>query len=85
MDAELSHLDRGQYHSDRWQDTAEFLRQESAAWSHSYDSAFCLENGMVMGQLKTAEKSNEITAIPELLKTNAKTEKLNISFRMYYY
>ena len=48
-------------------------------------SAFCVENGMVMGQLKTAEKSNEITAIPELLKTNAKTEKLNISFRMYYY
>lgn len=31
-------------------------------------SAFCVENGMVMGQLKTAEKSNEITAIPEFLK-----------------
>ncbi|GAB2581474.1 ISAs1 family transposase [Nitrincola alkalisediminis] len=31
-------------------------------------SAFCVENSMVIGQLKTAEKSNEITAIPELLK-----------------
>jgi len=30
-------------------------------------SAWCSENQMVLGQLKTAEKSNEITAIPELL------------------
>lgn len=32
-------------------------------------SAWSLENGMVLGQVKTDEKSNEITAIPELLKT----------------
>ena len=31
-------------------------------------SAFAAENGLVLGQTKTAEKSNEITAIPELLK-----------------
>ncbi len=31
-------------------------------------SAFAAENGVVLGQTKTAEKSNEITAIPELLK-----------------
>ena len=31
-------------------------------------SAFAVENGVVLGQTKTAEKSNEITAIPELLK-----------------
>lgn len=31
-------------------------------------SAWALENKMVLGQVKTREKSNEITAIPELLK-----------------
>lgn len=30
-------------------------------------SAWASENGIVMGQVKTEEKSNEITAIPELL------------------
>ena len=30
-------------------------------------SAFASENGLVLGQVKTATKSNEITAIPELL------------------
>ena len=30
-------------------------------------SAFAAENGVVLGQIKTEEKSNEITAIPELL------------------
>jgi len=30
-------------------------------------SAWASENGMIMGQVKTDEKSNEITAIPELL------------------
>lgn len=30
-------------------------------------SAFAAENGMVLGQIKTEEKSNEITAIPALL------------------
>lgn len=46
---------------------------------HSYDrksgkgaihmvSAWASENQMVLGQIKTEEKSNEITAIPELLK-----------------
>ena len=32
-------------------------------------SAFVRENGMVLGQVKTDEKSNEITAIPELLQS----------------
>lgn len=32
-------------------------------------SAWACENNMVLGQVKTDEKSNEITAIPELLKT----------------
>lgn len=31
-------------------------------------SAWSVENGVVLGQVKTDEKSNEITAIPELLK-----------------
>lgn len=31
-------------------------------------SAFAAENGVVLGQVKTEEKSNEITAIPALLK-----------------
>ncbi len=30
-------------------------------------SAFASANGVVLGQIKTEEKSNEITAIPELL------------------
>ena len=31
-------------------------------------SAWASEHGMLLGQVRTAEKSNEITAIPELLK-----------------
>ncbi len=31
-------------------------------------SAFATQNGVVMGQLKTDKKSNEITAIPKLLR-----------------
>lgn len=31
-------------------------------------SAWAVENGIVLGQIKTSEKSNEITAIPELIK-----------------
>ena len=31
-------------------------------------SAWACANGLVLGQIKTEEKSNEITAIPELLK-----------------
>ena len=34
-------------------------------------SAWSVENGVVLGQVKTEEKSNEITAIPELLKVLA--------------
>ena len=34
-------------------------------------TAFAAENDIILGQLRTAEKSNEITAIPELLKTLA--------------
>jgi predicted transposase YbfD/YdcC len=32
-------------------------------------TAFAAENDIILGQLRTAEKSNEITAIPELLST----------------
>jgi len=32
-------------------------------------SAFCHANGVSLAQVKTAEKSNEITAIPELIKS----------------
>jgi hypothetical protein len=32
------------------------------------DSAWAVENGIVLGQVKTDEKSSEITAIPELIK-----------------
>ena len=31
-------------------------------------SAWCCQNALVLGQIKTDEKSNEITAIPELIK-----------------
>lgn len=34
-------------------------------------TAFAAENDIILGQLRTAEKSNEITAIPELLNTLA--------------
>ena len=68
MDSELSYLAEGS-----------IIAIDGKTLRSSYDksrlrgaihmiSAFCVENGMVMGQLKTAEKSNEITAIPELLK-----------------
>jgi len=42
-------------------------RGESRAFVHMV-SAFSAANGLVYGQVKTDEKSNEITAIPELLK-----------------
>jgi predicted transposase YbfD/YdcC len=32
-------------------------------------NAWCVENGISLGQVKTNEKSNEITAIPELIKS----------------
>jgi predicted transposase YbfD/YdcC len=32
-------------------------------------NAWCVENGISLGQVKTSEKSNEITAIPELIKS----------------
>jgi predicted transposase YbfD/YdcC len=32
-------------------------------------NAWCAENGISLGQIKTREKSNEITAIPELIKS----------------
>jgi predicted transposase YbfD/YdcC len=34
-------------------------------------SAWACANGLVIGQMKTGAKSNEITAIPQLLKTLA--------------
>ncbi|WP_394201720.1 ISAs1 family transposase [Shewanella waksmanii] len=34
---------------------------------HPYGLCFCHTIGVVIGQLKTEEKSNEITAIPDLL------------------
>ena len=34
-------------------------------------TAFAAENAIILGQLRTAAKSNEITAIPELLNTLA--------------
>jgi hypothetical protein len=49
---------------------------DGKTWRGSHDthrssihlvSAFASEAGMVLGQMKTAQKSNEITAIPELL------------------
>lgn len=41
-------------------------RKENKAAIHMV-SAWAHENGVVLGQVQTAEKSNEITAIPELL------------------
>ena len=32
-------------------------------------NAWCVENRISLGQIKTSDKSNEITAIPELIKT----------------
>lgn len=43
-----------------------FNRKDKLSAIHMV-SAFAAENGVVLGQIKTAEKSNEITAIPTLL------------------
>lgn len=67
-----------------WQSLRAFLDQEHIAIDGktaraSYDtaagksaihivSAWAVKNGMVLGQIKTNDKSNEITAIPELIK-----------------
>ena len=45
-------------------------RQANRAAIHMV-SAWASENGLVLGQLKTEEKSNEITAIPQLLRALA--------------
>lgn len=37
--------------------------------SHTIVSAWAQKNGVAIGQEKVRDKSNEITAIPELLKT----------------
>ena len=42
-------------------------------------SAFCAANEVVIGQVKTAEKSDEITAIPELLVIYPKHSIVNIN------
>ena len=58
----------------------EIIAIDGKTLRHSYDtasdkpaihmvSAWACKNNLVLGQLKTKEKSNEITAIPELLKT----------------
>ena len=43
------------------------LRRASNKAANHMVSAFAAENSVVLGQVKTAEKSNEITAIPQLL------------------
>jgi len=45
-------------------------------------SAWCSENNLVMGQVKTKDKSNEITAIPELLDFTA-YKRCNCDYRCY--
>ena len=58
----------------------EIIAIDGKTLRHSYDtasdkpaihmvSAWACKNNLVLGQVKTKEKSNEITAIPELLKT----------------
>ena len=58
-DGELIAIDgktlRGSYHRDDRQSTLHMV------------NAFATDNRMVLGQVKTAQKSNEITAIPELI------------------
>ena len=44
-----------------------YNRQDRASTIHMI-SAYASSNKLVLGQLKTEEKSNEITAIPELIK-----------------
>lgn len=59
--------------------SGELIAIDGKTLRHSYDtkqglraihmvSAWAVKNRLVLGQIKTAEKSNEITAIPELLK-----------------
>jgi len=59
--------------------SGELIAIDGKTLRHSYDtkqdcraihmvSAWSVKNRLVLGQIKTAEKSNEITAIPELLK-----------------
>ncbi len=44
-----------------------YNREDRASTIHMI-SAYASSNKLVLGQLKTEEKSNEITAIPELIK-----------------
>ena len=55
-------------HRHRWQETTAFSWPTGWKSSHLHGSAWATENQLVLGQTKVADKSNEITAIPELLR-----------------
>ena len=57
---------RGAYNKYRWQ-AVMWQRRQGKKGHSTYGSAWCNANNMVLGQVKTDDKSNEITAIPELL------------------
>ncbi len=44
-------------------------------------SAWATNNGLVLGQKKVEDKSNEITAIPELLKVLS----FDVAYPVYFY
>ena len=52
---------------DRWQDRAPIRRQKAGKGAIHMVSAFAARQRLVLGQVKVAEKSNEIVAIPKLL------------------
>ena len=51
----------------RRQDAAAFARSQTELRALFLVSAWSVQRGMILGRLATAEKSNEITAIPELI------------------
>ena len=53
--------------STRWQNHPQVLRQECLSVSIHIVSAYAQRDRLCLGQVQTGEKSNEITAIPELL------------------
>lgn len=54
-------------HYHRWQSSKNSYNRENRQSAIHMVSAFTTQNGVVMGQIKTEEKSNEITAIPASL------------------
>ena len=61
-------ITRTEAHRNRWEDPARFSSAHRRSIAFAHGQRWSVENHLTLGQVATHAKSNEITAIPELLK-----------------